>query len=77
MPKLIAAAIAANLLIVSVYLMMSHVFLIALAYKGKVEPWLAFALMPGTIALGTALALAALHIGGRYGVWKLPEKTAN
>ena len=74
MGKLIAGAAAISILIPGAYLLFAHLFLVALAYQGKVDPWAAFAAVPVTVFAGALLLLLGLHIGARYGVWQLPTR---
>lgn len=77
MGKLIAGAAAISILIPGAYLIFSHLFIIALAYKGRIDPWLGFAAIPFTVFAGAMLMLLGLHIGARYGVWHLPGRKAD
>lgn len=74
MGKLLAGAAAISVIIPGCYLACSHLFLMALMLQGKLDGWVGFALMPATIFTGALLLLAGLHIGARYGVWRLPTR---
>lgn len=74
MGKLIAGAAAISVLVPGAYLIFSHLFIIALIYKDRINPWAGFAAIPFTVFAGAMLMLLGLHIGARYGVWQMPGR---
>lgn len=73
MGKLIAGAAAISIIIPGFYLTISHLFIIVMIYKGKIDPWSGFIAIPVTVFVGGMMLLFGLKIGSELGVWKISK----